>query len=500
VSDPSCHTCIGGWKRTKLRFGLSLVIASGCALLPAGAASAASDVVGQVYVNDNTREVNTVGAFDRHADGTLTPMRGSPFAASGVGTGQALTSQGSLQLSSDGRYLLGVDAGSSQISVLRIKTGGSLKRVGRSPVSSNGTNPVSIAVYGHLVYVAQAGTPGSADGTNYTGFAVDPDGHLRPLVGSTVTLPDTSQPGDVLFSPDGRKLVGTRVATSLIDSFTVGRGGLLTAAPGSPFAAQGMGPFGSEFRPTNAEQLYVTNANDGANTGTVSAFAVGAEGALTTIAASPFPDDQTAPCWVEMSHDGQYLFAVNTASGSLSSDTSQRLRAVRCTPYARRNAHHRITPCGNRRRRLASRRVAPTVRSSRPACRAMSWSRSQSRCPTEHAPLVQISAAPPASPWLTLTRPGPGPPALGEPAPETGRRSHVRTADRHERRPASNSPRPHGPSSAAGPVRPSAARTWRGPPRRERRDLVLWVCPGGGHGRHGHAAQSSRDASLSQRA
>ena len=302
-----------------LRFGLSLVLASACALLPAGAASAASGVVGQVYVNDNTRGVNTVGAFDRHADGTLAPMRGSPFAASGVGTGQGLASQGSLQLSSDGRYLLAVDAGSNQISVLRIKPGGSLKRVGRSPVSSNGTDPVSIAVYGHLVYVANAGTAGSAAGTNYTGFTLNRGGHLRPLGGSTVTLPDTSQPGDVLFSPDGRKLVGTRVATSLIDSFTVGRGGLLTAAAGSPFAAQGMGPFGSEFRPTNAAQLYVTNAHDGANAGTVSAFAVGADGALTTIAASPFPDEQTAPCWVEISHDGRYLFAVNTASGSISS-------------------------------------------------------------------------------------------------------------------------------------------------------------------------------------
>lgn len=303
----------------KLRFGLSLVLASACALLGAGAASAASGVVGQVYVNDNTRGVNTVGAFDRHADGTLTPMRGSPFAAGGVGTGQGLTSQGSLQLSSDGRYLLAVDAGSNQISVLRIKTGGSLKRVGRSPVSSDGTNPVSIAVYGHLVYVANAGTAGSAGGANYTGFTLNRGGHLRPLGNSTVTLPDTSQPDDVLFSPDGRKLVGARLATSLIDSFTVGRGGLPTAAPGSPFAAQGLGPFGSEFRPTNAAQLYVSNAHDGANAGTVSAFAVAADGALTTIATSPFPDGQTAPCWVEITHDGQYLFTVNTASRSISS-------------------------------------------------------------------------------------------------------------------------------------------------------------------------------------
>src|SRR4030095_5408260 len=107
-------------------------------------------------------------------------------------------------------------------------------------------------------------------------------------------LTEGSQPGDVLFSPNGSKLVGTRVEPSLIDSFTVGRDGLLTAAPGSPFAAQGLGPFGSEFRPTNASQLFVSNAhNPDPNSGTVSAFSVAANGTLMSIGSSPFPDNQT---------------------------------------------------------------------------------------------------------------------------------------------------------------------------------------------------------------
>jgi 6-phosphogluconolactonase len=302
------------------RFGLWVVAAAAaCAVLVADTASAAPGVVGHVYVNDNTTGVNTIGAFNRDADGTLTPMPGSPFVAGGAGTGAGLASQGSLQLSSDGRYLLAVDAGSNQISVLRIKPDGSLQDVGRGPVASNGVHPVSVAVHGDLVYVANAGTSTSTGGTNYTGFRLNPGGQLRPLPGSTVTLPDASQPGDVLFSPDGSTLVGTRVATSLIDSFTVGRNGLLTAAPGSPILAGRLGPFGSEFRPTNPAQLFVSNAHDGAGAGSVSAFAVAADGSLSAIGASPFPNGQTAPCWVEISHDGQYLFAVNTASKSISS-------------------------------------------------------------------------------------------------------------------------------------------------------------------------------------
>jgi len=182
-------------------------------------------------------------------------------------------------------------------------------------VSSGGVLPVSVAVHGDLVYVANAGPAG----TNFTGFRLGFFGRLHPIAGSTVALSSTAQPGDVLFNGDGSKLVGTLVGTSQIASYTVGFGGRLTAAPGSPFPAQGLGPFGSEFRPTDPGQLFVSNAhNVGAGTGTVSALADSANGTLTSIGASPFADDQTAPCWVEITRDGQFLFTVNTGSGEIS--------------------------------------------------------------------------------------------------------------------------------------------------------------------------------------
>jgi len=314
------------------RLSLLIAMLAGGSALAATVASAASGVVGQVYVNDNTAGVNTVAGFDRHADGTLTALPGSPFAVGGAGTGSGIGSQGALQLSSDGRYLLAVDAGSNQISVLRIKPHGNLQPVEGSPVASGGIEPVSIAVHAGLVYVANAGTGGS----NYTGFTINPGGHLRPIANSTVSLPDGSQPGDVLFSGDGSHLVGVRVATSLIDSFTVASDGRLTAASGSPFAAQGPGPFGSEFRPTNPTQLYVSNAHGGPLAGTVSAFSVGGDGTLSSIGSSPFADNQTAPCWVEISHDGHYLFTVNTASNSISSytiNTDGSLTLIGSTPF-----------------------------------------------------------------------------------------------------------------------------------------------------------------------
>jgi 6-phosphogluconolactonase len=292
------------------------------ALLPAAVASAKSgggdhhgtDVVGHVYVNDNTAGENTIAAFDRHADGTLTPTAGSPFPAGGSGTGSGIGSQGALQESADGKYLLAVDAASSQVSVLRIGPGGNLKLVSGGVVPSGGSEPVSIAVHDELVYVANAG----AGATNYTGFTLNGGGHLRPLSSSTVVLPAGSSPGDVLFNGTGENLVGTRVGSSLIDSFAVGRDGRLTPAAGSPFEAQGAGPFGSEFSPANPGDLFVSNAHGGPGAGSVSAFAVAGDGTLASIGASPFADLQTAPCWVEISHDGRYLFTSNTASGSIS--------------------------------------------------------------------------------------------------------------------------------------------------------------------------------------
>ena len=302
--------------RYALRASLFAIAAFGLAAASASAASATawSPIVGHLYVNDNTTTPNTIAGFDRHANGTLTPLPGSPFDAGGSGTGTPLASQGSLQESANGRYLIAVDAGSNQLSVLRIGVGGALTRVRRGLVGSGGLDPVSIAVHGRLVYVANA----ADGGANYTGFRLGHRGRLHALPGSTYALPDGSSPGDVLFNGSGSALVGTRVGSSEIDSFGVRADGRLTAAPGSPFAAQGPGPFGSEFRPTNSHQLFVSNAHGGSGAGTVSAFSLSASAALTPIGGSPFADFQTAPCWVEISHDGGYLFAVNTASGSIS--------------------------------------------------------------------------------------------------------------------------------------------------------------------------------------
>src|ERR1700678_965670 len=238
--------------RWRVPVALSLLAAGAVLAAPAvaSASSLPSPVTGHVYLDDNTAGSNTIAAFDRHADGSLTPLPGSPFAAGGGGTGAGLAAEVAVQIADGGRFLLAVDAGSNQVSVLRIQPDGSLRLA--SVVSSGGVLPVSVAVHGSLVYVANAG-PADSD---YTGFRLAPWGGLTPVPGSTVALRAAAQPGDVLFN--------------------------------------------------------------GTGLGTVSAFTDSGAGVLTSIGSSPVADQQTAPCWVTISPDGRYLFAVNTGSGTIS--------------------------------------------------------------------------------------------------------------------------------------------------------------------------------------
>ena len=321
-------------KRRWLAAGGS-VLAATVGLLGAGTAASAgtaSPVVGYSYIDGNTAPANTIDGFARHADGSVTPLPGSPFAAGGAGTGTGLASQGAIQATRGGRYLLAVDAGSNQISVLRITRDGVPVQAGL--VASGGVKPVSIAVSGSgLVYAANQGN--GAGGSGYSGFRLHPGGRLTAIPGSAVSVPDAAGLGDVFFNVTGSRLAGTRTATSQIDSFVVAPGGHLLAAKGSPFTGQGLGQLGAEFSPARPWQLFVSNAHNGAGLGTVSAYRDGFLGGLAPIGASPYADGQTAPCWVEISHDGRYLFTVNTGSGNISSyaiHTSGSLSLIASTP------------------------------------------------------------------------------------------------------------------------------------------------------------------------
>lgn len=102
-----------------LRYSSGLVFS--LALL---APAARADEGGALYTMDNAAGANHVLAFHRAEDGGL--IGAGSFATGGVGAGAGLSSQGSVTLSRDGRWLFVCNAGSSEISVLGVDHGGGL--------------------------------------------------------------------------------------------------------------------------------------------------------------------------------------------------------------------------------------------------------------------------------------------------------------------------------------------------------------------------------------
>jgi 6-phosphogluconolactonase (cycloisomerase 2 family) len=214
-----------------------------------------------------------------------------------------LGSQGSVIIA-EHRFLLVVNAGSNQISSFRI-AGNSLTLVETIP--SGGTMPISVAAFGRLVYVLNAGSD------NVTGFLLNSSGDLTAIPGSTRALSGSgTMPAQVGFHPRGARLVVTEKATNKIDVFTVNSNGTLSGA--SVFPSSGMTPFGFEFSARGV--LVVSEAFGGApNASATSSYLIDG-GALNAISKS-VPTTETAACWVVITSNQQFAYVTNTGSNSV---------------------------------------------------------------------------------------------------------------------------------------------------------------------------------------
>lgn len=286
---------------------LSLFAGSASAQGEGPDAAAQASQPGTVYVMSNDAAGNAILAFDRAADGTLTPA--GTFPTGGLGSGAGLGSQGALILSRDGRFLFAVNAGSNEISSFRVRPGGLILA---DTVSSNGERPISLAHDGRRLVALNAGGSG-----NVTAFTVGPSGQLRPIAGSTQPLSNggvgpAPGPAQVSFTPNGRQLVVTEKATNMILTYPVTRDGI---EPPVAHPSAGQTPFGFGFGHRNT--LIVSEAFGGAaDASAVSSYRVG-QGTVENITAAA-PTTETAACWVVVTGNGKYAYTTNTGSGSVS--------------------------------------------------------------------------------------------------------------------------------------------------------------------------------------
>src|SRR4051812_13786115 len=164
--------------------GVVALLAAAPLVAGAGSASAAtSGFVPSVFVQTNSADGNSVRAFARAEDGSVTSA--GTFATGGLGSAplnnptDPLASQGSLVADRAHGELLAVNAGSDTLTRFSVH-GTSLQR--EQVISTVGEFPVSVAVSGRNVYVLNAGGDGSVSGFRRTGGSLHAiPGSVRPL-------------------------------------------------------------------------------------------------------------------------------------------------------------------------------------------------------------------------------------------------------------------------------------------------------------------------------
>ena len=268
-----------------------------------------------VWAQTNEVAGNRIVVYDRAGDGTLS--QAGTYATGGNGGVAApgaesdhLASQGSLVYDSRHSILIAVNAGSDTVTTFKVH-GDRLQ--GRKVVASGGEFPASIAVHGRLVYVLNAGGPGIVQGYWIRGH------HLRPIAGSARSLglanvnpPNfLTSPGQVGFSPNGRKLlVTTKLSGSHVDVFHVRGDGTLSAAPVVNNSATPV-PFAFTFTP----QGRLADGEAGASS--LTTYELNGDGTLADPRSAT--DGQMALCWIVRA--GGFYYVSNTASNNLSSFT-----------------------------------------------------------------------------------------------------------------------------------------------------------------------------------
>jgi 6-phosphogluconolactonase (cycloisomerase 2 family) len=269
------------------------------AIVTAPVAGASSAVVGHVYVQTNDPSGNAVIAFDRAADGTLTYA--GTVSTGGLGYTASLGSQAALAATADERHLLVVNGGSDDVSLFDITRHG----LELEDIRGVGDRPVSVTVWGSLVYVLNQG------GDSIQALRIKDGDRLVDVRHSTRSLSGTAvNAAQVAFGPDGRILAVTEKDTAIIDTFKVRHNG--RARGPKVQASNGLTPFGFQFGPDG--RLYVSEAP----TSSASSYDVASNGRLRVISGS-VPNGRGAACWLVVRDDGRFAYTANAATNDVSS-------------------------------------------------------------------------------------------------------------------------------------------------------------------------------------
>jgi 6-phosphogluconolactonase len=257
---------------------------------------------GAVYVQTNAAP-NEVIAFRRAADGSLDRIGSVATGGDGDGTPH-LQSQGSVILTSDGRYLLVTNAATGDLSVFSVAADGSIEL--RERVHT-GATPRSVDERDGLVIVLNTEEPGLAS------FRLQAEGIERVEGGDQALDPSYADPAQVAFSPDGTMVLITERATDSIVTYEVTADGTFGAS--RAVASEGPTPYGFAF--TSGGTLIVTEAF-GAAKGAAAASSYAIEDGSVVARTSSVGNGRSEICWAVVTPDDRFAFTTNFADGAVS--------------------------------------------------------------------------------------------------------------------------------------------------------------------------------------
>lgn len=313
----------------RARMGARISVLSGLLMvaLAAMATDASADLTpGAVFTSSNTVP-NRVIAYNRAADGELTPAGEFLTGGNGRPAGNppaftsfpVLDSMGPVNLGDDGdnkSCLFVVNAGSDSVSSFRVRPSG-LELADQE--SSGGSRPASVTSTtrgpGKLVmYVL------NSDNTtaSFRGFEVSASCALSVIPGSDRALPSqTSVPATIRFDEQGKFLTVSQryapgpapVGNGDLVSYPVDSSGLTGPPVVSPSPRRT--PYGLDYNHQGI--LSVTNEHVDAPpfpNSSVSTYRQNKDGSLVELDNEPSPG---AACWNLFSNNGKFLFVTNPA-------------------------------------------------------------------------------------------------------------------------------------------------------------------------------------------
>ena len=327
-----------------MRKSLLVLGLSACTIAMPTSQLHASDTSTYVYVESNLKgpNANSIYGFAQQGNGQLKPIAGSPFATGGAGVQYSgynigpYDSDQEIITNPQHTLLFAVNSGSDTIAVMHIGENGSLTPVEGSPFPSGGSDPVSLALDGNILFIAnQSGDFARPSTTlpNYTTMRVQQDGTLVPVFGQgndttndtarafqqTVSVAAGSSPSQVLPVPDRKLMFTADFIGGLLGSFRYDdQGGMhqlpAIALPASEFNSDNTTPrlpLGMWVNPA-APILYVgyVTANK------IGVYRYGQAGALEFL--RTMPNAGKGICWIRSNHNGSRLYTTDTATNQIS--------------------------------------------------------------------------------------------------------------------------------------------------------------------------------------